>query len=104
MIRTLENFRNYGVPWRGHPGLHQELAWFATEDDRVLGVVIRDRVDNDFGWVLMAHVGLVGRGEGDEISASGFQTVALKVSRPTQTAATEELHAAMLQLARGGRP
>jgi hypothetical protein len=85
MIKTLKNFHDYAIPWRGHPG--------------------RDRVDNDFSWVLMAHVELVGRDDHEpdyEISASGFRTVTLKVSRPTQEAATEELHAAMLQLVHGG--
>jgi hypothetical protein len=105
MIRELScyGFRDYGIPWRGHPALHEEIAWFATADDRVFGVVLRDKIDNDFSWVLLAHTALVGRGEvGDEISASGFRSVKLRVSRPTRSAATAELHAAMLQLARGG--
>jgi hypothetical protein len=107
MVKELSrsSFRDYGIPWRGHPTLHEELAWFATDDDRMLGVVLRDKVDNDFSWVLMAHIDLVGRGEdGDEISASGYRGVKLRVSRPTQVAATEELPAAMLRLAQGGAP
>jgi hypothetical protein len=107
MIKELKSFRDYGIPWRGHPGLHQELAWFATDDDRVLGVVLRDRVDNDFSWVLMAHVDLIGRDDYEpdyETSASGFRTVTLTVSRPTQAVATKELHEAMVQIARGGKP
>jgi hypothetical protein len=31
------------------------LAWFATADDRLIGALIRDRVDNDYGWVLLAR-------------------------------------------------
>jgi hypothetical protein len=107
MIKALKSFRDYGIPWRGHPGLHQELTWFATDDDRVLGVVLRDRVDNDFSWVLMAHVDLIGRDDYEpdyETSASGFRAVALTVSRPTQAVATKELHEAMVQIARGGKP
>jgi hypothetical protein len=42
MIKALKNFRNYGIPWHGHPALHEELAWFATEDDHVLGLVLRE--------------------------------------------------------------
>jgi hypothetical protein len=107
MIKELPNFRNYSIPWRGHPALHEEVARFATEDDRILGVVIRDRVDNDFGYVLIAHVDLVGRGDREpdyETSASGYRTITLEVSRPTQAIATEQRHAAMLRLQQDPRP
>src|SRR5262245_952608 len=35
--------------------LAEEMAWFATEDEAALGVLIRDRTDNDFGGVVMAR-------------------------------------------------
>ena len=41
MIRTLSNLDGYNVPMRGNPSLHEEQAWYATEDDRVLGIVVR---------------------------------------------------------------
>jgi hypothetical protein len=37
------------------PALHETLAWFATADVRLLGALIRDRVDNDYGWVVLAR-------------------------------------------------
>ena len=52
-MKTLANFKGYPVPWRGHPMLHQEIGWYATDDDRVLGVLIRDKVDDDYSWVLL---------------------------------------------------
>lgn len=33
----------------------QEAAWFATPDERLLGVVTWDRLDRDFGWVLLGR-------------------------------------------------
>jgi hypothetical protein len=106
MVKELgrSGFRDYGIPWRGHPALHEEIAWFATDDDRVLGVVIRDRVDNDFSWVLLAHASIPVPEDDSEISASGYRAVTLKVSRPTQATATAELHEAMQRLAQGGAP
>ena len=76
---------SYGVPWDGHPLCHEELSWWATQDDRVLGVVIRDRVDDDFSWViLMRHPGGV------------FRAIDLATSMPTREIAAEALHVAML--------
>jgi hypothetical protein len=64
--------------------------WYATGDDRVLGVVIRDRIDNDFGWVVLMRDRLVFRG------------VDVQTSRLTAELATEELHRAMRKLAGEG--
>ena len=33
----------------------QEAAWFSTPDERLLGLVTWDRLDRDFGWVLLAR-------------------------------------------------
>ncbi|GAA3693606.1 hypothetical protein GCM10022268_00650 [Sphingomonas cynarae] len=35
--------------------LVQEAAWFATSDERLLGVVVWDRTDHDFGWVVLGR-------------------------------------------------
>jgi hypothetical protein len=43
----------YHVPVSGHPLLHEELAWYVTDTENVLGVLIRDRVDYDFSWVVL---------------------------------------------------
>jgi hypothetical protein len=71
-IRSVQK-ASYAVPWTGDPRLHEEVMWYATSDDRVLGVVIRDRVDNDF---------------------------IMQTSRPTIELATEELHGAMCKQVR----
>lgn len=30
-----------------------ELTWFADRDERALGMVVSDRIDDDFGWVAL---------------------------------------------------
>lgn len=32
-----------------------ELAWFATPGERILGILLRDLIDDDFSWVAMAR-------------------------------------------------
>jgi hypothetical protein len=33
----------------------EEAAWIATDDERVLGLVTGDRIDDDFGWVALGR-------------------------------------------------
>jgi hypothetical protein len=74
----------YGIPWTGDPRCHEELSWWATADDRVLGVVIRDLVDDDYSWVvLMREPGGV------------FRAIDLAISMPSLEIAAEALHTAM---------
>ncbi|WP_298190556.1 hypothetical protein [Novosphingobium sp.] len=35
--------------------LVQEAAWFASEGERVLGLIVWDRIDHDFGWVVLGR-------------------------------------------------
>jgi len=35
--------------------LVEELAWYESDDKKVLGIVMRDRSDNDYSIVVMAH-------------------------------------------------
>lgn len=35
--------------------LSEELEWYEHSSGRLLGVLIRDRVDGDFGGILMAR-------------------------------------------------
>jgi hypothetical protein len=83
MVRPVQK-TSYNVLWDGHPALHEEVMWYATEDDRTLGVIIRDRVDDDYGWVILKRV------EGGPWCA-----VDLDVSRPNAAVATSELFAEM---------
>jgi len=45
-IRQVDK-RRYHIPMSGSRLLHEELQWYASEDDAVIGVVIRDKVDHD---------------------------------------------------------
>jgi hypothetical protein len=58
----------------GDPALHDNLAYYATDDDSVLGVVIRDRIDNDFAWVVLGE---------DADEAPGLRAVDMGHSRPS---------------------
>ena len=77
--------RTFHIAAKGNVWLHENLAWFATEDDVVLGVVIRDKVDNDFSWVVLT--------ENDQ--GPGFTAIDMGVSLPTEGAATQALLRAM---------
>ena len=65
VIRALPNFDGYDAPQRGtFFRSAEEVAWFATADDRVIGVVIRDRLDENeddippgvyFRWELLTR-------------------------------------------------
>ena len=54
MIRQVDKSR-FNIPMSGHPELHRELMWYATDDDAVLGVVILDLVDKDYSWVVLTQ-------------------------------------------------
>lgn len=58
----------------------EELEWFSEADDRILGVLIRDRIDQDFSWVVL------GRDRRHR-----FRAVDLKVSISSKDVARQEL-------------
>ena len=58
----------------------EEIEWHASSDERVLGVVTRDRIDHDFGWVAL------GRDEQQR-----FRAVAVNASLLTAHAASQQL-------------
>ena len=66
----------------------EEIEWHATSSERVLGVVTRDRIDHDYGWVAL------GRDE-----QSRFRAVAVNASLPSDDAAREQLLECMRGLA-----
>lgn len=68
--------------------LTDELAWFATPDERILGILLRDLVDGDFSWVAMAR---------DEILR--FRAVDVGHSIQTLGDARQELISALERLA-----
>ena len=80
-----ESLANYPTPMRGDPRLHHEIAWFATDDDRALGILILDKVDRDFGWVVLEKID------------GAYHCTDSDVSLPTPEAAERALHEAMLR-------
>lgn len=62
----------------------KELAWFATADERLIGVITEDRHDRDFGWVLL------GRDE-----RLRYRAIDQNASLPTAEASREQMFAAM---------
>jgi hypothetical protein len=33
----------------------EEIEWFATLDERLVGMLARDRIDSDFSWVILGR-------------------------------------------------
>ena len=86
VIRPVQK-ASYSVPWKGDSWLNEEIMWYATSDDRILGVVVRDRIDDDFGWVVLVR------------DPDVFRGIDVQTSLPTVQAAIEELHSFMRELA-----
>jgi len=61
----------------------EELSYWTDTDERVIGLVFRDRTDDDFGWVVMAR-DAAGRFRGVNVEASlrslDYATVGLRVA------------------------
>lgn len=62
----------------------KELAWFATADERLIGVITEDRQDHDFGWVVL------GRDE-----RLRYRAIDQNASLPTFEASRDQMFAAM---------
>jgi hypothetical protein len=89
MIRQVDKSR-FNISTPGDPNVHRELAWYATDDDAVLGVVILDLVDKDYSWAVLT--------ENDQ--GPGYTAIDGRISLPTEEDATAALHDAM-RLVRG---
>jgi hypothetical protein len=83
MIRQVDKSR-FKILVPGHPELHRELMWYATDDDTVLGVVL-DLVDKDYSWVV--------RTENDQ--GPGYTAIDIGASLLSEDDATAALHDAM---------
>ena len=70
-IRAVDKLQH---PKSGDPRLHEELGWYATDNDTVLGVVIRDRVDDNFSWLMLTC----------NEQGPGYTAIDLGASLPTQ--------------------
>src|SRR5262249_20568546 len=79
------------IPMTGNPQLHRNWGWWATEDERVLGVLILDLVDHDFSWVVLTQAD-----QGDEFDGYGaYRAVNLGHSCASETEAKNKLFEAM---------
>jgi len=58
----------------------EEIEWFATSDERLTGMLARDRIDSDFSWVIL------GRDE-----RRRFRAIDLNSSLPTRDVARRQL-------------
>jgi hypothetical protein len=85
-IKDVLDKTKYRIPVSGHPLLHEELAWFATDDDVALGVLIRDKVDNDYSWVVLIDLG------------KGYTCISNGVSHETALEAKEKLFREMIAI------
>lgn len=63
----------------------EEIEWHATADERLLGIVTRDRFDHDFGWIVL------GRDE-----RFRFRAINVNASLATSEEARYELYAKLL--------
>lgn len=68
----------------------QEFDWLATADERVLGVLVWDRYDHDFGWIALAQ---------DE--RFQYRAIDVESSLPSADAARANLTAAMIRFEEG---
>jgi hypothetical protein len=58
----------------------EEIEWYATPDERLIGMLERDRIDHDFGWVIF------GRDE-----RLRFRAIDVNASLPSSKAARQQL-------------
>lgn len=58
----------------------EEIEWYATPDERLIGMLERDRIDHDFGWVIF------GRDE-----RLRFRAIDVNASLPSPEAARQQL-------------
>lgn len=65
--------------------LTEEIEWYATRDERVIGILLRDRFDDDFSWAILAR---------DE--RLRFRSIGNNVPLPSPEAARSELVAQMV--------
>jgi len=70
----------------GDDGPNEEIAWYSHQD--LAGIVTRDRVDADFGWVVLK------RGENPDFPDQ-FTAVDLRCSLPSQQEAESALFHAL---------
>ena len=84
MIRQVDK-SHYNIPIPNNPMLHRKLAWYATDDDTVLGVVVLDLAYQDYSWFVLT--------QSDRVLS--YTATDMDQSLPTEEDATAALHDAM---------
>ena len=85
MIRVVDK-KDYDVHKpENYPPFYQELAWYATDDNTVLGVIVYDRLDRDYDWLVLT--------ENDQ--RPGYTAIDFGHSLTNEALATQALHSAM---------
>lgn len=65
----------------------QEVEWYATRDERLIGMLTFDKIDQDYGWVIL------GRDE-----RSRFRAIHVNVSNPSKEASRTSLFSELAKL------
>ena len=73
---------------QGETQLAPELEWYATNDNKVIGVVLLDLIDKDYSWVVLTDT---------PEDTPGYCAVNMEASLSTQEEATKALHQEMLK-------
>ena len=82
MILRIDKSR-FNIPASGQAELHRELAWYATDDDTVLGVVLE--LDEGYSWLVLT----------ESHQGQGLAAIDIGGSLPSKEDATAALHDAM---------
>jgi hypothetical protein len=78
---------DYAIGFAGYaPGAYLELAWYASDDDKVLGVLLLHKKEETHSWVVLAE---------DEDEGPGFYGTDLAHSIESEEDATAQLQQAM---------
>jgi hypothetical protein len=84
LSRARFNLYAIGTRGSGVAYIAEELSWWASHDERLIAMVSRDKIDNDYSWVMMAR-DAIGR----------FRCVNLRVSYASKQRAEDGLRAMM---------
>ncbi len=89
--RARFNVFTIGTRLSGVQYIAEEVSWWASKDERLLGMVARDRIDDDYSWAIFAR---------DRIGR--FRCVSCKVSHRSHWHAEEGLRVEIMRLIKTG--
>lgn len=95
MIKPISTARFEALCFMRHPIVRfyaEEHEWYADQDENVLGIVLNDKIDRDWSYVVLGR---------DELAR--FSAIDQDVSLPTADKARAALHTKMLQYSMAGK-